>query len=279
MDDQAFLRAICETPDDDAPRLVYADWLEEHGRPERAEFIRVQIELAKPAVGRADRTSLRQREQELLVLHHSERMACLSHFPEVKYAEFERGFLAGIAVEPGELFLDCAATIFATEPVTRVELRQFAARRIPALAKLKALTRLTHLDISRQPFGPYVAEKLAASPHLRHLESLTMWDCGIGDSGASAIANSASLTNLKELVISYNQIGPAGAEALATSPNLAQLNKLVLSENRIGAEGGRALIQSRHLRQLTMLYLNANRLDKPTKKALRQHFGSKVCRL
>jgi uncharacterized protein (TIGR02996 family) len=45
---QAFLEAICAAPDDDAPRLVYADWLEEHGDPERAEFIRAQIELAKP---------------------------------------------------------------------------------------------------------------------------------------------------------------------------------------------------------------------------------------
>jgi uncharacterized protein (TIGR02996 family) len=44
--DEAFLRDICEHPEDDAPRLVYADWLEEHGNPERAEFIRVQCRLA-----------------------------------------------------------------------------------------------------------------------------------------------------------------------------------------------------------------------------------------
>src|SRR5262249_51837097 len=40
------LRALCEAPDDDAPRLVYADWLEEHGRLMRAELIRAQVELA-----------------------------------------------------------------------------------------------------------------------------------------------------------------------------------------------------------------------------------------
>jgi uncharacterized protein (TIGR02996 family) len=44
----SFRQAICENPADDVPRLIYADWLEEHGhQPERAEFIRVQIELAK----------------------------------------------------------------------------------------------------------------------------------------------------------------------------------------------------------------------------------------
>ena len=48
MTHAAFLQSIIAAPDDDAPRLVYADWLEEHGgEPERAEFIRVQCELAR----------------------------------------------------------------------------------------------------------------------------------------------------------------------------------------------------------------------------------------
>jgi uncharacterized protein (TIGR02996 family) len=44
---EPFLRAICANPADDAPRLVYADWLEENGAEERAEFIRVQIAFAR----------------------------------------------------------------------------------------------------------------------------------------------------------------------------------------------------------------------------------------
>ena len=46
--EHAFLQDILEHPDDDAPRLIYADWLEEHGKEAdrlRAEFIRVQVEL------------------------------------------------------------------------------------------------------------------------------------------------------------------------------------------------------------------------------------------
>ena len=46
-DQVAFLNAIHDNPDDDTPRLVYADWLEEHGEPDRAEFIRVGVELAR----------------------------------------------------------------------------------------------------------------------------------------------------------------------------------------------------------------------------------------
>lgn len=37
------LRSICLDPANDGPRLVYADWLDENGDTERAEFIRVQI--------------------------------------------------------------------------------------------------------------------------------------------------------------------------------------------------------------------------------------------
>lgn len=53
-DRDSFLRAIVAEPDDDLPRLVFADFLDEHGEPERAEFIRVQCELA-PLAGRCER--------------------------------------------------------------------------------------------------------------------------------------------------------------------------------------------------------------------------------
>lgn len=46
-DDAAFLRTIIANREDDVPRLVYADYLDEQGREERAEFIRLQIKLAR----------------------------------------------------------------------------------------------------------------------------------------------------------------------------------------------------------------------------------------
>lgn len=54
--EEAFLQSIVENPDDDTPRLIFADWLEENGQGERAEFVRVQCELAKPCrLGYSDR--------------------------------------------------------------------------------------------------------------------------------------------------------------------------------------------------------------------------------
>jgi uncharacterized protein (TIGR02996 family) len=43
----ALLKAVCENPEQDVPRLILADYWEEHGEPERAEFVRVQVELAR----------------------------------------------------------------------------------------------------------------------------------------------------------------------------------------------------------------------------------------
>jgi uncharacterized protein (TIGR02996 family) len=50
MDDgSALLRAIRASPEDDAPRLAFADWLDERagGPTPRAELIRVSVELAR----------------------------------------------------------------------------------------------------------------------------------------------------------------------------------------------------------------------------------------
>jgi uncharacterized protein (TIGR02996 family) len=41
-DEAALLSAITAHPDEDTPRLAYADWLDENEAPLQAEFIRVQ---------------------------------------------------------------------------------------------------------------------------------------------------------------------------------------------------------------------------------------------
>ncbi len=45
MDDSAFLRQLDQDPDDDTTRLVYADWLDEHGDADRALFLRLQVQV------------------------------------------------------------------------------------------------------------------------------------------------------------------------------------------------------------------------------------------
>ena len=45
-DDEAFIRAIVGAPGDEAPRLVYADWLDERADP-RGAYLRAEVEWAK----------------------------------------------------------------------------------------------------------------------------------------------------------------------------------------------------------------------------------------
>ena len=65
---RAFLQDARERPEDDTPRLVLADFLEDHGDHDRAEFIRLQCRLAAgtpPLEGR-ERQGMEERCESLL---------------------------------------------------------------------------------------------------------------------------------------------------------------------------------------------------------------------
>ena len=88
-DREAFLAAIRAEPESDAPRLIYADWLDDHGEAARAEFIRLGCELARAAFGVAPPAKNR-RYRELLEAHAAEWVPCYDDSRcEVR---FRRGF-------------------------------------------------------------------------------------------------------------------------------------------------------------------------------------------
>ena len=65
----ALLAACRARPADDLPRLVLADWLDENGQSERAEFVRIQVELSHPTADTLRTRTLKSREKELLETH------------------------------------------------------------------------------------------------------------------------------------------------------------------------------------------------------------------
>ena len=69
---EGFLQRIRMEPDEDVHRLVYADFLDEHGDADRAEFIRLQIRLARGETPPEDMPALRHRERRLLLAHELE---------------------------------------------------------------------------------------------------------------------------------------------------------------------------------------------------------------
>jgi uncharacterized protein (TIGR02996 family) len=95
MDDQlALLAAVLEFPEQDAPRLIYADWLDEHGDAPRAEFIRVSCELEwRPYSERrtAHYRELLVRFRTLITAHRAAWVAPLTTEPT--WVLFRRGFV------------------------------------------------------------------------------------------------------------------------------------------------------------------------------------------
>jgi uncharacterized protein (TIGR02996 family) len=123
--DDAFLQDIIDSPDDDTPRLIYADWLEEHDQPERAEFIRVQCELAR--LSDDDGPALSERRDKL---EATERLLLKAHLEEwagplrgrVDGSSFRRGFVAAIDID-APTFLSQGDALLRAAPIQRATLR------------------------------------------------------------------------------------------------------------------------------------------------------------
>src|SRR5262245_29492560 len=66
MDERrALLAAILTEAEEDTPRLVFADWLDEHDEPERAAFIRLQCELVRLPANDPARAAVEQKAAQL----------------------------------------------------------------------------------------------------------------------------------------------------------------------------------------------------------------------
>lgn len=114
-----FIASIQDAPEDDVPRLVFADWLEENGESARAEFIRVQCELARLPTFDTRYPELHLRQLELLAEHEVD---WLGEWAErlVRW-EFRRGLLHAITITP-QPFVKQGEELFLDHPVQRVAL-------------------------------------------------------------------------------------------------------------------------------------------------------------
>lgn len=282
----AFLAAIAGRPDDDLPRLVYADWLDDHDEPARAEFIRVQIELARLPLNDPRRPELAARERRLLTDHRDAWR--LPQFPD-QVQTFRRGFVERIAAT-GEWLLAHPHSLPAAPLVCALKIVN-AASAGAALAGLPGLDRIARLDLSNTlPGGGFSIPAFLTDAALGHLRTLNLGLCGLwpwavlpllevdrlgqldrldlwgnpfGDEGVTAIAASPNLANLEHLDLSAHEqpfancVHADGAAALAASGTLTKLRTLDLSDHYIGDAGLISLVgspNSRNLKRLAVAY-------------------------
>jgi uncharacterized protein (TIGR02996 family) len=259
--DEAFLADIVANPEDDAPRLVYADSLEDRGEPERAAFIRVQCELARLPDDDERREDLEARERALLEQHESEWLG------PVRGLVNDAGFRTLASCPPLLRRLD---TLSATEcGISVAGLRAVVTS--PHLLRLRVL----HLNECGLR-GEEGVRPLADSPQLVRLTDLSLRENALGDRGVRVLAASANCGRLASLDLAGCGVTDAGAEALARSPQVGRLEWLYLYENRLTQRGVRALAYSRGLAGLREVWLWDNRIGDADKGWLKARFGDRV---
>jgi uncharacterized protein (TIGR02996 family) len=166
---EPFLRAICESPEDDTVRLVYADWLDENGDPDRAEFIRLQVAQAdKPRMYDADyfrAETLFQKNDEWL-----------AEVPKVTGTEWEDGFRRGfryaIRVQASKWLLRHHARLFAAAPIQALTLYEADQGMLAKVLQIPAIERLTELYLARCRVTRGRFDVLTDCPRLTRLRTL-----------------------------------------------------------------------------------------------------------
>jgi uncharacterized protein (TIGR02996 family) len=293
------LDAILADPEDDAPRLVFADWLEENGEA-RAEFIRLQIERARSALRPDERTP---RERQLVEGHGKAWDPDLKALAE--RCHYERGFVGQVTFRTATTFVRAARRVFELAPVRALEVeapwfRYAAWSKCPHLTRLRSLklgryaprkwdakslrqalapeglAGLRELDVNENYYlGPGWGAVLAAASHLASLRVLKLAGNGLEAAGVRSLAKAKHLGQLRALDLCGNDLGLEGARVLARSPLFAGLTDLRLGEedefdetNDLGDAGVRALLASPHLTNLETLDLAANGLTDEGAKAL-----------
>jgi uncharacterized protein (TIGR02996 family) len=145
---EPFLRAICADPEDDTVRLVYADWLDENGDPDRAEFIRLQIQRAQLKAGGESPKELKDRDVLLRRLHEERRRRelPLKILPDT-WQRFWRGFVSGVTANAGYL-LQNADAIFTAAPIQFLHVRRLTDGTAERFGEMDGLRHIHGLTVS-----------------------------------------------------------------------------------------------------------------------------------
>ena len=258
-DRAAFVAAIEAEPDNDLPRLVFADWLDDQGDARsryRAELIRRQCAVGSPE---AD-------ERAAIVLDTLARVwphdlipsgyRFEQSYPSIQSTNlrtyFDRGCLSALRLDASR-FEAVAERFTGREPLLDLVLQ--ADYDIPG-----RLTVCSHLSrvvvVSGYGFGP-----ILGSPHLTRLRTVT----GIHPDEVAPLAAGPAAERVRSLsVIADGDDSPADlARTLADTPAFAGLQDLHLIDCGFAAADHRTLIASPHLSPSLLLSNSGRGHPKP----------------
>jgi uncharacterized protein (TIGR02996 family) len=217
------LQTIIVAPDGDRPRLAYARAIE-RTRPERAEFIRLQVERARAErLSGALRSAPSPREQDLRRRFGADwgRYVAPLARPytsdgDYRGYELERGFIAELRTDP-DMVADPREYLFKSAP-------------------------LEHLDLT--PDGP-VLDALAY-PRMAQIRSIGLRDLELGDDDMVVLARDARLDRCEWLDLRSNRVGIRGIQALAASPRIRSIPVVLLASNPCDLDTVAAALEDAH---------------------------------
>jgi uncharacterized protein (TIGR02996 family) len=273
------LAAICANPEEDTPRLAFADWLQEQGGEDdvaRAGFVRAQIALDPLPRYHPDWLPAAHNILRRWGSKFGDWRLELPRIPGVSWGQFQRGFVDSVSVSSAKNFVQKGGRIAANIPLLGISLtdrnevaafgrspvfnqirrlqiahgRTFTGANARELIALPNFPRLTHLDLSTEAIDDEGAAAVAACPNLAALTELRLSENRMSDVGVTALAQSPYLLNLRALRVDYQSaVSGSGVRALAESPNVAGLRELNLGYCG-GLDGARALATSKYLTKL-----------------------------
>lgn len=292
-DEQGFLTAIVANPDDDAPRLIYADWLDERNRGDdaaRAAFIRLQCRLESPTIRAQERRQLQSAAKAILKNHEKTWTEPLRAIKGVRSYRFRRGFLDGITIS-ATTFVKNAQKIFEAAPTIRSAYFPEASNEVHQLAQCEYLSRLAvidlhkmcvcgHCPIHNDLLALFYCEHLKSLQHLNishnridirliksfvdinqfpGLTYLNLSNNPLKDGGVRIIgAAEWDARRLTTLDISKTQLYGKGLKTLGKSSNLPHLHTLILRDNIISNDELKSFIATPLFAQLTSLDLSGS---------------------
>ncbi|WP_020471097.1 TIGR02996 domain-containing protein [Zavarzinella formosa] len=241
---KALYQSILENPEDDAPRLIYSDWLEEQGDSQRAAFIRAQCELARAEPYSPLFRKLTAKSRRLFQPHwlHTLRGKVLN-------AEMRRGFIHKITIYSKRFVLD-GGEIFDIEPIREVKFADFSAVRgnvpVATLAICPHLKRLTGLTVNGYTVTGRMFDELLDGGNLRALKKLAFDNTRIESVTYPKILSKSRLPVLEEL--RFDQMVAPGADydwlrGLALADILSQLRTCLINADSCSYQSSNEFIQ------------------------------------
>ena len=251
-DFDALLNAVCDNLADDTPRLVFADWFEDHGEPVRAAFIRLQAAAANrfdfDPTARPDPDAERAAELERL---HGARwpLGCPPPRHGVSFGMW-RGFPFRVTAAH----------------------RRALGRAMHSPPGLRAVEYLTVEELSRGAVEYFAGWRLTPRVQVLELRSRA----GFGDGRVvSELLDGADWSGLRVLRLRGCELLSTGAHGVAAA-HLPNLRLLDLGRTGIANGGVVALCRPGALDGLTRLWLDGNEFTEHVHADLRAKFGDRA---